>query len=137
MKKLFLLLGLAGCAQTSDVSWSPGLMTENSAYIVVYENPAWKKTSQAVDINGEKACDLVQGGFFAKAVPFGKYTISSSIWDLPGRSRATVNINKVGVTYVRTQYDVVFGNGGPFLIESVDERTARAELKSLHMMQCN
>lgn len=137
MRKLVFmaLFSLAGCASVGGAVYSPPQTpAKGMAQLVVYENSAWKKTSQEVDINGVTACSLVQGGFFIRNVPAGSTTISSSIWDLPGTSRLTVNAQAGHRYYVRVQYDLAAARVGPFAIDNVDEGTAKSELRSLKMM---
>lgn len=154
MKKLIILLLLAGCAQGPQ--WSaPPTVEHGKAQIVLFEPKSLRLSSTAVDLNGQHGCDVAAGGYFVLNVPPGEQTLSASIWDMPGTSRLTVNAKAGQRYYVRLDYDfgkgAAFGglglpgalavegassHGGPFTIELIDQKTALDALPSMHAMSC-
>lgn len=149
------LMALSGCTSTGPVysSLKPGRPPSGMAQVIVYETSSLRLSPIYVDMNGESACAL--SGFFVKDVPAGPVTLSSSIWDMPGTSRLTIDAKPGKRYYVKFQMDTgkslgfgAFGllgaavaegassHGGPYLIEAIDEKIATEELQSLKKADC-
>jgi hypothetical protein len=158
---LTISLGLTSCAASG-----PGYMQtvtgvappSDQAELIIYRTSGFMLAARApkIEINGQPTCDLPQGGFFKQSVSPGTTTVSASLWDMPGTSRAGFNA-EAGKRYaVRVSVDGgkmtsgvlggfvglalaegMSGRGGPFQIDVMLEEAASAELAQARMTSCS
>jgi hypothetical protein len=131
------------------------------AQLVIYRPDSFKYMARTLDVGlgGNYACDLPNGSFLIKDTDKDRMAISASLWGLLGTSRIMLNPEagkqyfvKVSVDNAKfsaavaneesqsdpdgSSPDTVMSNGsspkaGPFLIELIDEKAAKAELQTL------
>lgn len=159
---LILLMVLAGCSGVSNIPYVPSSPNKGMAQIVIY-HPSGEFTGLVpissgpnVKINGKVVCQLPNSSFFVASVNPDKYIISSTKMFSIGTSSLDIKTqpNKryfVRITWNGTKVWSTVGFGlmgegvaetlsppsGPFIIESVDEKSATSELKSLNMVNCS
>lgn len=153
MKFLVLLpLLLAGCAmQASGPLFSGPTKSEGATLILYRDNSYYGNFGKLpFEINGEKACELHNSSFYTQSGLHGKFTISASVWDMPGTSRLMINAKGNEIYYVRWNIDSskqvasgfggFFGQlaaegaantGGPYIFTIIEPSIAKQELKNL------
>ena len=140
---------------------------EGMAQLVIYRPDSFKYFARTlgVELKGNTICDLPNGRFLIKDIDPSKITIKASLWGMLGTSRKTIRTHAGEQYFVKVAVDeALFSAGvadeeaaggplgslantgnteelsshaGPFLIEIMDEKVARAELQSLRMsMEC-
>lgn len=145
MRKAILLSLLLSACNATGIEYTG----EQSGNLVVYR--PWHTVNSLgyyyMDMNGKPVCGLGNGGYFIKHAT-GKTTISSSLWNQPGTSRITINVDKK--TYIKIEHNsqrmlvgAIGGLGGqlldegvsdysgPFIISQIPQSQALVELRGL------
>jgi hypothetical protein len=125
---------------------------QGMAELVIYRPSAFTGSmgTQEIDLNGSKLCSMPTASFITKYVDPGKATISAPKWS--GTSDVSFTSQPGHKYFVRIDWDQskllgdvtgIIGQGiaeatsshaGPYLIELIDEQTARGEVSSLKMV---
>jgi hypothetical protein len=148
---------LAGCSVGFPISRSEiGSPEPGAARLIIYR-PSGKMLplrSISVDVNGIPACDLPNGGGFAKDVGgSGETTVTAHLWDVDGKSSLTLKTETARTYFVRVRVAGEtspgamsglwgLGNGaaarpsGPFDLDLTDEASAIASGVELRRLPC-
>lgn len=155
-----LLLALCGCTANGAL-YAPSKIQAKQAQIVIYRPAAFTGSlaTQEVDVNGKAVCSMPNSSYFVADVSTGEESVSAPKWSDVYAGTSSVEFTaKAGSRYfVRVElnqgklmgdFTGVFGfaagvggqtfansvdtHKGQYVIELVDEKTARAEMAQMH-----
>lgn len=153
MKKhlLFFLLVLTGCGAGGPL-YSEKPIERDKAQLVIYRpqqivGSVSVSAGPDVKINGKTACSLPNSAYFVSSVPEGNIEISSTKMLAIGTSRLKMEIQANKRYFVRITWneekamlgllaEAISQHSGPFIIEQVNEETAKSDMIDLKMSMC-
>jgi hypothetical protein len=164
--RLILYLGIAAflissCSGGTGPIYSVPPLQQGQAQLVIY-HPSGEFVGSVplgdgpdVKVNSKIVCGLLNSRFFVTSVEPGTVTVSSTKALAIGTSVLSINAQKNKRYFIRITWNNgivaatagagligeaaatgASSNGGPFVIELVDEQTATSEVSPLHMANC-